>query len=395
MLRCVTIITFEQEVSTAFPARNKKLVFDFVNKFESADSWQDLTNKATITLPKNISVRDASKKMISLAGTNINIGGFTPSPLFLRGDKVTIEAGYRFFDARGNDKIQTSVFFQGFISQVTSKKPFEIQCEDNMWKLKQITAPNKTYKSTDTLEDILRDLLKGSGFTVNALSKTTFGNFTTKNETVCEVLARLKKDYHFEAYFRGSELRCGAFVYIEQDAITDGLKKFQFQKNIISDSLEYRRKDDISLSAVAYSINKKELDTITKDGNKKTKHERLEVLVNVRNGKFVSSVKPAGQKADFAPNTAGERRTLYFWNVKDSATLIDLATKELQKYYYTGLRGKFLTFGLPYVRQGDNVEITDSILPERNGQYKVKGVTYTGGTEGLRQEVELDYRINS
>jgi hypothetical protein len=393
LLRCVFNITFTQQPTEAFPSRKKKLIFNFVNKFEATDSWQDLTNTAKITLPKNIYVRDESGRLISLAGTNMNIGGFIDAPLFLRGDKVTIESGYRFFDLQGNDKLQTSIFFEGYISKVSSKKPFVVECEDNMWKLKQITAPNKTYKATDTLEDILRDLLKGTGFTVNALTKTTFGAFRTQNETVCEVLARLKKDYHFESYFRGNELRSGALVYVEQDALDDGLKKFEFQKNIIDDKLEYRRKDDITLSAVAYSINKKELTTTTKDGHTKTKHERLEVLVTTRAGKFVSSVKPQGQKADFAPSTAGERRTLYFWDVKDSATLIKLATQELQKYYYTGLKGKFTTFGLPFVRQGDNVEITDPLLPERNGRYKVKAVEYSGGTEGLRQEIELDFKI--
>lgn len=393
--RCVTIITFTQNTSTSFPNRKKKLLFNFVHEFESEDSWTDLTNTAKITIPKNIYVRDETNRLIPLGGTNVNLGGFdNNSPLFLRGDAVKIEAGYRFFDAQGNDKLQTSVFFEGYISKVTSKKPVVLECEDNMWKLKQIIAPNKAYKKTDTLEDILKDMLKGSGFTVNALTKTTFGAFRTQNETVCEVLARLRKDYHFESYFRGSELRSGALVYIEQDAIDDGLKKFTFQKNIVSDNLEYRRKDDVNLSCIAYSINKKELATTTKDGHKKTKSERLEVLVTQQNGKFVITQKPPGQKADFAPNTAGERRTLYFWNVTDAKALGELATNELQKYYYTGFKGKFTTIGLPYVRQGDNVQLIDPILPERNGTYKVKSVHYTGGVGGLRQEIELDYKIS-
>jgi hypothetical protein len=73
--------------------------------------------------------------------------------------------------------------------------------------------------------------------------------------------------------------------------------------------------------------------------------------------------------------------------------LIDLAAAELKKYYYTGLRGKITVFGLPYVRQGDNVKLIDDKLPERNGVYKIKAVEYKGGTGGLRQVIELDYKI--
>lgn len=391
MLRPVTIITFQQQPNSAYPQRNKKLLFNFVHEFECGESWADLTNKAKIILPKKVYVRDETGKAISLSGNNVNIGGFSSNaPLFLRGDSVKIEAGYRYFDKQRKDSIRTSVFFQGYISNVKSKMPMELECEDNMWKLKQIPVKPKTYKETDSLEDILRDMLKGTEFTVNALTSTTFGSFRTENETVCEVLARLRRDYHFESYFRGNELRCGSFVYIENEAQTH---TFTFQVNIISDDLEYKRKDDINLSAIAYSINKKELETTTKDGQKKTKKERLEVLVTIRNGEFVSSVKSPGKPADFAPNTAGERRTLYFWDVKDANTLIQLATDELKKYYYTGMRGKFTVFGLPFVRMGDNVKLVDPVLPERNGTYKVKSTRYSGGINGLRQEIELDYKI--
>ncbi len=394
-LRCYTKITFVQVATDAYKNRTNTLIYNFVNAFECSDSWAELTNKATITLPKNVFVRDQNNTLIPLGGTNINLGGFGSGvPLFLRGDKVTIEAGYRYFDNAQKETLTTSVLFKGYISAVTSKKPVVLECEDNMWRLKQTIAPNKVFPAKSySLEGVLTELLQGTGFTVNALTNTSIGDFRTQNETVCEVLARLRKDFHFESYFRGDELRCGAFVYIESDAIADGKKVFKFQQNIISDDLEYRRKDDVNLSAIAYSINKTELTTKTKRGKTKTKSERLEVLVSSRNGIFVRTIKKPGQKADYAPETAGERRTLYFWNVANVQSLGDLAEMELTKFYYTGFKGKFTTFGIPYVRQGDNVDILDPVLPERNGRYKVKSVGYTGGVAGLRQTIELDYLI--
>lgn len=401
MYRVLTRTTFIQQPSTNFPTRTKTLIYNFIHSYEADDSWKDMTNKAKIILPKNVYVRDETGALVSMGALigspdNVNIGGFSgTAPFFLRGDKVTIEAGYAYFDARGNEVFPMNTVFQGFISQVTSKKPIELECEDNMWKLKQVIAPNKVFPAAKyNLESMVEELISGTGFKVNKTTTTSIGDFRTQNETVAEVLARLRKDFHFESYFRGSELRCGSQVYFESDAIADGKKVFKFQQNIISDDLEYRRRDDLNLSAIAYSINKKELQTTTKDGHKKTKRERLEVLVTIRpDGKVIKTPKPAGQHADYAPNTAGERRTLYFWNVGTVDDLAKLAVAELTKYFYTGMHGKFTTFGLPYVRQGDNVDILDPVLVERNGRYKVKGVRYTGGVMGLRQEIELDYLI--
>jgi hypothetical protein len=390
MLRCVTNITFTQVPTEAFPKRNKVLHFDFVSTFQSCDSWKELTNKAKIIVPKNVYVRDENNRLVGLG--NLNGGGFSPKdPLFLRGDRVTIEAGYKYRNLKGNEVQETNTLFKGFITNVGAKKPIELECEDNMWKLKQIAAPNKVWPAKQySLEGILKELIKGTGFTVNTLTNTSFGDFRTQNETVAEVLARLRKDFHFESYFRGDELRCGSIVYIENEAIT---QTFAFQQNIISDDLEYKRKDDLQLSATAYSVNKFEIEQKTKDGKKKTKTERLAVWVAYRNGKLISEVKAPGDKKDFPVTERGEARTFYFWNVKSSQQLIQLASDELKKYYYTGLKGKFTTFGIPFVRQGDNARIIDREIPERNGTYKIKSVEYTGGTGGLRQVIELDYKI--
>jgi hypothetical protein len=392
MYRCVTEIYITQVATEAFPKRNKALFFDFVSEFECSDSWADFTNKAKITFPKNIYYIDQFGKKVNLGNTNANIGGFSNNePVFLRGDMVKIIAGYSYFDKSKKEIFDTSILFTGFISRVTSKKPIVLECEDNMWKLKQIPAPNKLFPAKSyTLESILKELLKGTPYKVNTLTQTSIGDFRTQNETVCDVLARIRKDYHFESYFREDELRCGSLVYIESEAKE---QRFAFQKNIISDELDYQRKDDVVLSAIAYSINKKEIATLTKKGKTKTKKERLEVLVTEQNGKFTSKIKTASQKADFAPNNQGERRTLYFWNVTDANALIKLATEELQKYYYTGLKGKFTTFGIPFVRQGDNAIISDTVLPERNGGYKIKSVEYSGGVNGLRQVIQLDYKL--
>lgn len=404
MLRTVINITIIQQTQiVGKPARNRTLFFDFVKEFTCTDSWRDFTNDGEITVPKNLYVRDSNNKLVPLFGTNVNIGGFSTdalgnpiSPLLMRGDKVIIDYGYRYF-YKGReifegtyDPAKDEHLFEGWISEVTSKKPIQFKIEDNFWKLKQLPAPTKTYKATDTLEAILTDLLKGTGFTVNTITKTTSGEFRVGNETVAEVLGRLRKTYHFESYFRKNELRCGIFVYIESEA-----KKhtFTFQQNIIDDRLDYKRKEDIVLSIVASNTVEERTGGTTKDGQPKTKKTRLEVLVTLRNGSDQPTYYVKKKGEDYPPNTGGERMTLTYPFANTMDELKSLATAELKKYYYTGFKGRFTTFGIPFVKTGDNVQIVDPVLPERNGLYKVKSVEYKGGFEGLRQTVQLDYKI--
>jgi len=217
----------------------------------------------------------------------------------------------------------------------------------------------------------------------------TKSTFIINNESVSQLLARLRKEYHLEAYFRGDELRIGSVVYIESEANTHN---FIFQQNIISDELDFQRRDDVKLSAVCNSINTVDGGT-NKQGETKTKQERLSVLVysDAISGNFKYIVKKKGE--DFPANEEGERRTLFYPNVKTAQELAQLGADELQKFFYTGFKGSFTTFGIPYVKQGDNVRIKDPVLPDRNGLYKVKSVNYTGGVKGTRQKITVHYKM--
>jgi hypothetical protein len=400
MYRVLTEITFTQQPTKDYPGRNGVIVYKFCNGFELNSSWQNLTDAGSVTLPKNVYVTDKTGRRYSLGGTNVNLGGFSETvPTFLLGDKVTIKWGYARYDERGNEVSPLQTIFEGYVSSVTSKKPFVLEVQDNMYALKlhQATGGKNGFfaGSKYTLQSMLEEMIGKAGlpFTVNKKAKTTIGDFFVQNETIAEVLARLRKDYHFEAFFRGNELRCGSFKYDEDEAIAAGRKVFKFQQNIISDNLEYKRKDDTVLSAVATSTIEQNTGKTTKDGHAKTKKVRLEVLVTFRNASATPDVVIGTKNKPLPENTGGERRSLNFLNVKTTSELAELAANELRKYYYNGFKGKFVTFGIPYVKHGDNVDILDTVLPERNGRYKVRGVQYTGGIGGLRQEIELDYLI--
>lgn len=392
--RVIIVITVKQQPRATFPDRNTVLLFTFVKEFEVNSTWRDLTDKGKIVIPKNIFVRDGNGKPVALMNTNVNIGGFsTAAPLFLRGDKVSIKWGYAYFDDRGNDVAPMVDIFNGYISEVTSHKPFQLAIMDSMYILQQYQAPVKEWVGYD-VEGVLEAMIKQYNLplTVNHTTSTKIGNFRTGNETIAQVLARLRKLYNFEAYFRGTELRCGSFVYLEAD-VNQNIPTFRFQWDIISDSLQYSRKDDLTVSMLAQNTIEEETGHMTKDGKAKTKKVRLRVLLTYQNGSATPTkyiLQPHEQVPD---NVQGQRFTGFYPGAKTIDDLIEAGLKDLQKYYYTGFKGKFTTFGMPYVKHGDNINIINDLLPEQNGRYKVKEVQYTGGIGGLRQEITLHYLL--
>lgn len=396
MIKPVTHITITQRGVD----RKNILFFDFVNSYEVSSDWEGLTDGGTVILPKNIyAVDKQNNKCFAMFGKNKNIGGFDKTPLLMRGDAVKIESYYTYWDENLNAyNTPKNVVFEGFISNIYSKMPIEFEVEDNMYLLKQIQMKNQSFKESTSIEQVLNDALKnvndvfGTDLKVNLLSKSLVkwqnGMLTAENETIAQFLAKLKKESFLKCYFKGNELRVGHLIYIEQEAVT---KSFAFQENIISSELEYKRKDDVILYAIASNYITESNGT-TKDGQIKTKKRRIEVIVTFKNNVVTSKII---KKNESIPDIIeGEKRTFVYPFAKTEQELIDLATLDLEKYYYTGFKGSFTTFGTPFIQFGDNVVLENNILPEQNGTYKVKSVNYSGGVNGMRQEIELDYKLN-
>lgn len=413
MFRVITKITFTKQPTATNQARKGTIIYNLSHKYETFSTWDALTDTGSITLPRNVYITDQSGKRFPLGGTNVNIGGFDNNdPVFLRGDKVKIEQGYAYYDLRGNEVAPMAMIFDGFISGVTSKKPFVLNIEDNMYLCKQKQAAGTGGRkffpaSSYTIEKMLAEMMQAQGlpFTVNNLTNTTAGDFIVNDETIAQLLARLRKDYNFKSYFRGNELRIGSKVYLDSDIAGRIPPKFIFQRlpafdkqgniigAIISDELEYQRKEDIEVSTVAKTVDFELTGQTTKDGHDKTRKVKLEVLITFRNGSDTPTYVIGTKDKPIPANTGGQRYTDNFPRGTTLEQLKQFGTENLRLRYYTGMRGSFTTFGAPYVMQGDNIDILDPLIPERNGRYKVKSVKYEGGVDGLRQTIELDYLV--
>lgn len=381
MHRLLSEITINQVPSTSYPTRNKTFVLKFVNDIQIHSTWQNLTDTCRIVLPKKVYVKDQFGKSVNWLWQS-TIGSDSTPPLILRGDKINIQLGYNYPTKTLSEVIEMNTEFDGFVSEINPRLPITLECEDRMFQLKQIKTPNKAYSNkTYTVQSMIQEMLNAQTSTsdIKLVTGSTQGEaietnindiFRTQDDTIGSVLMRLRKEARLFSYFRGNELRCSGIVYYPSDRVQ---RVFAFQKNIISDNLQFKRVEDIKLGAKCYSLNKVNTTSTNKNGRAKVKTARLEVFV--------------GEKE-------GEIRTLYFWDIKDVTTLAVLGNRELRKFYYTGYNGSFVTFGLPTVKHGDEVVIEDAVLPERNGSYLVKGVKKSFGMNGFRQEVELHLKLS-
>ena len=424
-------IEIQQIPSVAFPGRTLYLQFRFLNKYEGSSTWADLTQTLKLVLPKNVIINaynttapfqiipqspPTQVKLGNTKGQNSNLGGFTTvAPTFMRGDLIKFNVGYRAFVSgkeqtymTGQDGLPDE--FAGFISGVNPKLPFALECEDAMWLLKQMPTPAKNWGNV-TLQSIAESVIADSqslpliqayqgyvNITVSDFSKTDLkfnvGNFTTQRGSLASMLARIKSEYRVDSYFRGTELRIGYTHYVPGDSNTN---TFTFQKNILdNDKLQWKRKDDTVLSMIVRSNYLIQSGETTTDGIATTKHASTEILIYNQAGTFSYIAKTKGQ--DFPTkylNDIGERFTFNVYDaISDPEQLFNIGVKQLQKYYYDGFKGSFVTFAIPYVKHGDTVTLVNNALPEQSGSYKVRAVVpYGGFDDGFRREIFLDYKI--
>ena len=299
-----------------------KLSFQWVNSIEVESSWQMLTDNATIVLPANIKV-DKNKL----------------SEQIKTGDKVTIKTGY---------KERLNTVFIGYVTYVKPSVPIEITCEDEMWKLKQVSI-NVSGRAKD-LDEFMHQYY--SDYEVDALN-IAIGKYYYANKSKAKVLEELKSDFGLYAFFRNEKLVVG-----KQYSGSGSAKiKFKLDYNIITDELEYKRKDQIKLKVKAISNNA--------DGTK------LEIELG---------------------DADGESRTLNFYDLTKSE-LKEFAQREIERLKYDGWRGSFTAFGEPFVRHGDVVELEHAEDSDKKGSYYVDKVVYTFGIDGYRQEITLGAKV--
>lgn len=315
------------------------VVLDFLHYVEFSKSVDTLTDAGYLELPKNLIIRNGNQIVTEIVnGTD---------PLFKRGDTIQVELGYA---------PNLNTYFEGFVSQISPTFPLRFEIEDSMYDLKNQAVDPLNLKST-TLANLL-SLVLPSTVTFQALD-VNLGNFRIKDRSsVGEVLAFLKKNYGFSAYFKADgTLNVGLAFPDPPNLATPHV--FEYSKNIIDDtSLVYKKAEDQLLKITAVSI-------------------------------FPDNTKIEIEVGD----TAGEQRTIFQYNMVE-ADLRTVANEQLSRLKYEGFEGSFTTFLEPKVEPGEAVQIIHPFFNEKEGVYQTKAVTTSMGPDGGRQIIELETRLS-
>lgn len=217
-----------------------------VNSVEVYSSWKNLTQTATIKLPRYEQLIDPNKQNYKLKVKQ----------------EVKIELGYDY-------EYQTE--FEGYVTEISPMMPVEIKCEDESYKLKEteITESWRSIKLADLLKYLVPDV------TLTDVPEVTLAPFRLNSVNKYQALQKLKEEYLLTIYFRGKKLFAG-FPYYEQ-GIEDVV--FDFQENVPKDealNLVYKLATDVKVKVKAVSMmpdnTKIEVEVGDDGGDVVTKH---------------------------------------------------------------------------------------------------------------------------
>lgn len=297
---------------------------DFVTGVEITRDTEKLTDICKITLPKKIKWDGENEVPVK------------------RGDAVKVWLGY-------DDRNELA--FAGYVKEVGFKTPVVLECEDEMFKLKQMAAIKKAYKST-TLEQLLKD----QGLTdVKVMGEQTLGAYRVTADTVASLLGKLQES-GIRSFFRCEDGKPVLYSGVIFERGTGASQVFSTGINIINDqSLEQQKADTMRLNVKAVSI---------LPNNKKIKVE--------------------------VGDADGERRTITTYN-KTESQLKAWAEQEIKRLKRDGLKGSLTTFGYKLVDKLDTMGVKIDGTPM--GVYQVKKNIIKYGSGGYRQEVTLGLRV--
>lgn len=294
-------------------------------------SWKLLTSTAEIVIPRKVKFFDKN---------NVR-------EVFRRGDFVTISFGYK-----GNNVEE----FRGYITEVSADIPIRIKLQDEMWKLKQV--PVNFSSPNINLKDLLTSI--APGYKIDALEGVQIGSVRFPKTTVAEVLEKLQQEpWKLDTYFKninGSPvLVCGKYYADDSDVAK---VNFNLERNCVSSSLNYVRKDD------------------------------LQILI-----KGVSTLSNGTKiEVDFG-DKEGQTRQLTHYN-KTKSELEILVKLDFEKCKQDRVDGSFTAFGIPSVKHGQKADLTSFLYDDRDGIYYIEGVQKTFNREGIRQIIKLDQKTS-
>lgn len=312
---------------------NKIVTFDYANSIEVKTSCENLTDTATVKVPRKMQWQ--GKSLLEYVRRN---------------DEITIHAGYKEYGME--------TLFHGYVNTVENGTPIVITCENEM----------RLFKTTEVKAEVI------SNFNIKTFMKRYvpnvkvecpdtiyFGDVTVEANTLSGFLDKLGKQFDwFYGFFQD-----GIFYVLINKKKTNNYRTITFDptRNQISDSLKYTLAEDVKYAVKATHIN--------------ADNTKIEVTVP-------EDTEDCNVQHFFFPECTTEK------------ALKEAAENKLKELKCDHMDGTIEAFGVPFVRKGDVVRLKDAERPERDGKrFQVTAVDYKFSTSGYRQTITLGPELKS
>lgn len=404
-----TLADFEAQYNSGNDA---VFILNFANDIEIEHDYKNMMKKCKIILPRALNREFQNSDMV-INGTTI--------PMFGRGDRIIITAGY-------NKKYNE--IFRGYITKIGVKVPLELECSDMMYFLQNMEfrySPTelKLYGAKSraqfiqsnkiTLKNLIQCALNSdynSLLSVNQTNIFAFPNgnyssndsnnytvnrddgkiavyfdfglttspflFNTSDISIAELIVELKKKIpplivYFDDF---ANLRFGLLYTNDTTAfVNDTPINFYFENNIIDESnMKLQRADDVNIKICMRS---------KRSNSKLTPLYAYDRTVTPQKDYYGSGIGTLIREE--APvNTS-----------QDDLNAMAAQLYKAQKYNGWTKESSFITFGTPIVHIGNKIQLMSKLYPEKNGIYMCTGVKTNVGVNGYRQTIKVGAKISS
>lgn len=326
-----------------------RLKLTFVSELKVRSTWQEMTGKAMIKIAKRILVKDSLGKLQKLQDV-IKVG-----------DPVTIQIGY-------GDRLNTE--FVGYVSRSPRPSlPVEINCEDEMWKVKRKRI-TQTVFSNGKLSDLIKTILPEYETDLFDTSLgSDYSSLTDATGTAAQALKKVEDTFGLKAFFRLVPTATGTKQilvigkpYSSFDLLNAKPVLYKLRVNTKADSLEYKFKDDNPI--------------------------QIKGVAKIDDGKDLKSDYPKGEVFE------GSTKTVHF-PVTIQAELDKLVKDEWQRLNVDRFEGSVTGFAFPFARHGEVANVVDQFYEPMDNLNFIDTVEVTVDVNGGVQRIcTLGYVAN-
>ena len=318
-----------------------KLAFAVCHSIKINSSVQALSNTAIIELPREF------KNAINTVGNSVNISGRSILDFIKKGDSIKIEFGY---DG------QLATEFEGYITVVGAETPLVLECEDEMYQLKQAHRVTKFIKS-GKLADILKAVVP-TKYTIECNDDYNIGKWLIEDATPYNVLEELREKAGIRAYFKNPTTLCVGMVV---DFKAEKVHKYNFSENV-------RRGSNLKFKQTPKPL-------------------FMTVQSNQANGTVLKLTE--GKKG-------GNETVIKLWPNMAKADLQKWLDERFRVATNDGFEGTLDGWCYPRTKPGESAQLYRPFYTDRHqdGRYFIESVAIdVNGSDGIKRANTLSYKL--